>query len=248
MHLVSLYDDSLAAPMASSPPITSNLLPSSVSNGKLTSSPTSTAAMVSRKNYCHICNKELCNKYFMKTHMLKMHGINIDENPAEAAVSSTIGGVTCDICQKELCSKYFLKVHRQNTHGIMDESNINGRDVNGSGGGGRGRRSALLDQPPNPDPFGLRSLAFDNSKLPDRNHCYVQFTFPICSSCSCSPSRIFKCTPVPRLQSPLPLKANEFSYLLMSRYLFLISPLRCSSNRKWQRISTQFNCISAGCR
>lgn len=73
------------------------------------------------RNYCNICNKELCNKYFMKTHMLKMHGINIDEHPMEASANSTIGGVTCDICQKELCSKYFLKVHKQNTHGIYEE-------------------------------------------------------------------------------------------------------------------------------
>lgn len=73
------------------------------------------------RNYCNICNKELCNKYFMKTHMLKMHGINIDEHPIEAASTSTIGGVQCDICQKELCSKYFLKVHKQNTHGIYED-------------------------------------------------------------------------------------------------------------------------------
>ncbi|XP_015794986.1 uncharacterized protein LOC107371420 isoform X2 [Tetranychus urticae] len=74
------------------------------------------------RNYCNICNKELCNKYFMKTHMMKMHNINIDEHPAEAAFTSTIGGVTCDICQKELCSKYFLKVHKQNTHGIGEDT------------------------------------------------------------------------------------------------------------------------------
>ncbi|GFU29183.1 uncharacterized protein NPIL_263721 [Nephila pilipes] len=73
------------------------------------------------RNYCNICNKELCNKYFMKTHMLKMHGINLDSQPHEAARISTIGGVQCDICQKELCSKYFLKVHKQNTHGIFEE-------------------------------------------------------------------------------------------------------------------------------
>ena len=28
--------------------------------------------------YCEICRKELCNKYFMKTHMMKRHGINIE--------------------------------------------------------------------------------------------------------------------------------------------------------------------------
>jgi len=66
------------------------------------------------RSYCTICHKELCNKYFMRTHMLKMHGISIES-------STGLGGVTCDICNKELCSKYFLKVHKQNTHGIMDE-------------------------------------------------------------------------------------------------------------------------------
>ncbi|XP_037024940.1 uncharacterized protein LOC119066523 [Bradysia coprophila] len=65
-------------------------------------------------SYCEICNKELCNKYFMKTHMHRMHGIEI-ENGAQ------IGGVVCNICNKELCSKYFLRVHKHNTHGIVDE-------------------------------------------------------------------------------------------------------------------------------
>lgn len=86
---------------------------------------------VSRKSggggssFCKFCNKELCNKYFMKTHMLKMHGIDVDKvqperSPTVAATAS--GGVYCDICQKFLCSKYFLKVHKQNVHGIMDDS------------------------------------------------------------------------------------------------------------------------------
>lgn len=65
-------------------------------------------------SFCEICKKELCNKYFMKTHMQRMHGISI-ENGAQ------IGGVVCDICNKELCSKYFLRVHKQNSHGIVDE-------------------------------------------------------------------------------------------------------------------------------
>lgn len=65
-------------------------------------------------SFCEICNKQLCNKYFMKTHMEKMHGIQINNE-------FKIGGVICDICQKELCSKYFLKVHKQNTHGIFED-------------------------------------------------------------------------------------------------------------------------------
>lgn len=65
-------------------------------------------------SFCEICKKELCNKYFMKTHMQRMHGISIENG-------SQIGGVVCDICNKELCSKYFLRVHKQNSHGIVDE-------------------------------------------------------------------------------------------------------------------------------
>lgn len=38
-----------------------------------------------RINYCTICNKELCNKYFMKTHMLKMHGINLEMERPDSA-------------------------------------------------------------------------------------------------------------------------------------------------------------------
>ena len=64
----------------------------------------------------------------MKTHMLKMHGINIESIPgpigAVSQANSTSmgglsGGVSCHICKKELCSKYFLKVHMQNSHGII---------------------------------------------------------------------------------------------------------------------------------
>ncbi|CAG0879803.1 unnamed protein product [Cyprideis torosa] len=69
----------------------------------------------SSRSYCEICNKELCNKYFMRTHMQKMHGINIENG-------SNIAGVTCDICKKELSSKYFLRVHKQHTHGIIEEN------------------------------------------------------------------------------------------------------------------------------
>jgi len=74
----------------------------------------------------------------MKVHMLKMHQINMDEHPEQAAGASTIGGVTCDICQKELCSKYFLKVHKQNTHGIYEDNA--GKDGPGSRGGSGGRQ------------------------------------------------------------------------------------------------------------
>ena len=79
---------------------------------KLDKDPNKKPASLSR-SYCDICKKELCNKYFMKTHMLKMHGINIE--------ATNSAGVNCHICKKELCSKYFLKVHMQNSHGLMED-------------------------------------------------------------------------------------------------------------------------------
>ena len=88
------------------------------------------------RSYCEICKKELCNKYFMKTHMLKMHGINIESMPGPMGgvsqansmpMGGMSGGVSCHICKKELCSKYFLKVHMQNSHGIM--TGIDGMDM-----------------------------------------------------------------------------------------------------------------------
>lgn len=76
-------------------------------------------------SYCEICNKELCNKYFMRTHMQRMHGIEIEHG-------TQIGGVVCNICNKELCSKYFLRVHKQNTHGIISPNSLLGPSTSGN--------------------------------------------------------------------------------------------------------------------
>lgn len=86
--------------------------PSPTGHKKMEKDPNRKPASLSR-SYCDICKKELCNKYFMKTHMLKMHGINIE--------ATNSAGVNCHICKKELCSKYFLKVHMQNSHGLMED-------------------------------------------------------------------------------------------------------------------------------
>lgn len=75
--------------------------------------PRASTNLTPTSSYCEICNKELCNKYFMKTHMQRMHGIEIESG-------AQIGGVVCDVCNKELCSKYFLRVHKHNTHGIVE--------------------------------------------------------------------------------------------------------------------------------
>ncbi|XP_069694511.1 uncharacterized protein [Periplaneta americana] len=116
-------------------------------------------------SYCEICNKELCNKYFMKTHMQRMHGIEI-ENGAQ------IGGVICDICNKELCSKYFLRVHKQNTHGIVEDGSVP-HSTRDSGNNGHGLQLQLeSDQ------------ALKPSELSDLSHRYFSHFTEVCSICN----------------------------------------------------------------
>ncbi|XP_017780949.1 PREDICTED: uncharacterized protein LOC108565815 [Nicrophorus vespilloides] len=114
-------------------------------------------------SYCEICNKELCNKYFMKTHMQRMHGIEI-ENGAQ------IGGVICDICNKELCSKYFLRVHKHNTHGIVEY-----------GSGLMQPRKGEEAAPPMPvEPDN----ALKPTDLADLSHRYFTHFTEVCTICS----------------------------------------------------------------
>jgi hypothetical protein len=79
----------------------------------------------SGKNFCDICNKDVCNKYFLRTHMLKMHGIVIDENKAVIGNINTLereksGALVfrCDICQLELPARSDLRSHKQSVHGV----------------------------------------------------------------------------------------------------------------------------------
>jgi len=115
-------------------------------------------------SYCEICNKELCNKYFMKTHMQRMHGIEI-ENGAQ------IGGVICDICNKELCSKYFLRVHKQNTHGIVEDGSV-AHSTRDTGNGHSVQLQLEGDQ------------ALKPSELSDLSHRYFSHFTEVCSICN----------------------------------------------------------------
>jgi DNA-directed RNA polymerase subunit RPC12/RpoP len=78
------------------------------------------------KNYCDLCNKEVCNKYFLRTHMLKMHNIVIDENKTVIANIDTQekekeGSVSfrCDVCHLDMKTRTQLKDHKKNVHGIQ---------------------------------------------------------------------------------------------------------------------------------
>lgn len=130
-----------------------------VSSGQITER-RSSMSLTPTSSYCDICNKELCNKYFMKTHMQRMHGIEI-ENGAQ------IGGVVCDICNKELCSKYFLRVHKHNTHGIVEY--------------GTSLLQPRKDDPPHApesDP------ALKPADLSDLNHRYYNHFTEVCTICN----------------------------------------------------------------
>ncbi|KAG8176242.1 hypothetical protein JTE90_021344 [Oedothorax gibbosus] len=99
--------------------------------------------------YCELCEKEFCNKYFLKTHKANKHGICSNDNNNSPGYTyknafksmpmapqttqqmitqmcetgATFGSADsyCNICQKYFCNKYFLKKHRQNIHGILEE-------------------------------------------------------------------------------------------------------------------------------
>ncbi|XP_066248851.1 zinc finger and BTB domain-containing protein 41 [Euwallacea similis] len=118
-------------------------------------------------SYCEICNKELCNKYFMKTHMQRMHGIEIESG-------AQIGGVVCDICNKELCSKYFLRVHKHNTHGIVEYGASIIQPKKPEEAAPHPRTSTPEPEPMNPKPGDLADLS-------QRYFTHFTEVCPICS-------------------------------------------------------------------
>uniref|UniRef100_A0A915N972 C2H2-type domain-containing protein n=1 Tax=Meloidogyne javanica TaxID=6303 RepID=A0A915N972_MELJA len=93
------------------------------------------------KNFCDLCNKEVCNKYFLRTHMLKMHNIVIDENKLVIANIDTSekerrGEVKfrCEICLASLTGREQLRAHKREVHGMQAPL--------GGGGGGHASTSS----------------------------------------------------------------------------------------------------------
>lgn len=151
-------DHQPSTPTSSTPQLPSSVTSTPKSNSSQQTERKATASITPTSSYCEICNKELCNKYFMKTHMQKMHGIEI-ENGAQ------IGGVICNICKKELCSKYFLRVHKQNTHGIVEEGTTSSKQDN-------------FEPPPAED------VALKPEQLGDLNLRYITHFTEVCPICN----------------------------------------------------------------
>ena len=118
------------------------------------------------KNFCDICNKEVCNKYFLRTHMLKMHGIVIDEQKAVIGNINTLEKektgtliFRCDLCSKDMRSRDELRQHKQDSHGILPRAlpqaqptppagpklSLNGQLSNGSSNDSPGALQAAQD-------------------------------------------------------------------------------------------------------
>ncbi|KAI4495978.1 hypothetical protein M0802_008193 [Mischocyttarus mexicanus] len=167
-HIIEEHQATLPNPLLQVPTTSSSSIINSTnnsntpnSNNSQTQSEKKIASMTPTSSYCVICNKELCNKYFMKTHMQKMHGIQI-ENGAQ------IGGVICNICNKELCSKYFLRVHKHNSHGIVNENTS----------------SSSSAKQESYDASSSEDAALKPEQLGDLSHRYFTYFTEVCPFCS----------------------------------------------------------------
>lgn len=76
--------------------------------------------------FCNLCNKKVCNKYFLRTHMFKMHKIVIDDsklsitNVDVGTDDSSVGiKFRCDICMENVVSRYELIKHKSLVHNII---------------------------------------------------------------------------------------------------------------------------------
>ncbi|XP_053642832.1 uncharacterized protein [Cherax quadricarinatus] len=97
--------------------------------------------------FCELCCKEFCNKYFLRTHRIKKHGIYTPEfsdrsknqqkesSPMNLArllerqalyvrptLSDTDGDLDCDLCRRPFPSPYILQMHKYYFHGSGQEA------------------------------------------------------------------------------------------------------------------------------
>ncbi|VDN32769.1 unnamed protein product [Gongylonema pulchrum] len=84
----------------------------------------------SKDTYCEKCDKNFCNRYFLRTHKWKKHGIPMAEkNPPTLGLMPSpqcyvLQDTYCEKCDKNFCNRYFLRTHKWKKHGIpMAEKN-----------------------------------------------------------------------------------------------------------------------------
>lgn len=88
------------------------------------SSSSKTGGIINLEAYCELCQKEFCNKYFLKRHKSKIHGITIDvvtkpknagQMPPRVAPDRPEGW--CDACQRDIGGRAALNAHKLQVHG-----------------------------------------------------------------------------------------------------------------------------------
>jgi hypothetical protein len=81
---------------------------------------------------CEICNKQVCNKYFLKTHkgkkkfsmkifiyfsiLAKVHGITTNETSEQINENLDNSNTYCTLCKKDFSTKYLYILHMQTIH------------------------------------------------------------------------------------------------------------------------------------
>ncbi|CAF1009159.1 unnamed protein product [Rotaria sordida] len=65
---------------------------------------------------CEICNKQVCNKYFLKTHKAKVHGIKSTETQEQINENIDNSNTYCSLCKKDFSTTYLYLFHMQTIH------------------------------------------------------------------------------------------------------------------------------------
>ncbi|CAF1316050.1 unnamed protein product, partial [Adineta ricciae] len=74
------------------------------------------SAKMADRVVCEICNKQVCNKYFLKTHKAKVHGITTSESNEQINENLDSSDNYCSLCKKDFPSKYLYLFHMQTIH------------------------------------------------------------------------------------------------------------------------------------
>ncbi|CAL4179334.1 unnamed protein product, partial [Meganyctiphanes norvegica] len=81
------------------------------------------SGVINMEAYCELCQKEFCNKYFLKRHKSKIHGIIIDvvTKPKDPSTHQRVAPDRpegwCDACRKDVGGRNQLNAHKMQVHG-----------------------------------------------------------------------------------------------------------------------------------
>ncbi|XP_045608461.2 uncharacterized protein [Procambarus clarkii] len=115
----------LRPPLLSTPASVSKPMPMVKTEPSSSSSNNSKpGGVINLEAYCELCQKEFCNKYFLKRHKSKIHGISIDvvtkpKSPGQVLVRVAPDRPEgwCDACRRDIGGRAALNTHKLQAHG-----------------------------------------------------------------------------------------------------------------------------------